>query len=74
MHCIIDISKLTATDMFQIKRIALQVGKPGTAVYNVRVETARRRRQQRAIQKLFAGELEIMGELVGKSSQVKVRE
>ena len=71
---VLDISKLTATDMFQIKGIALQVGKPCTAVYNVRVETARRRRQQRARQKLFAGEVEIMEELVGKSSYVEVRE
>ena len=59
--------------MFQIKG-ALQVGKLCTAAYNVSVETARRRRQQRARQKLFAAEVEIMGELVDKSSWVKVRE
>ena len=56
---VLDISKLTATDMFQIKGIALQVGKPvqQCTLYNIRVETARRRRQQRARQKLFAGEV-----------------
>ena len=72
MFMVLGISKLTATYMFPDKGNCFASMAACTAVYNSWVETARRRRQQSARQKLFAGEVEIMWELMGNSSEAKV--